>query len=65
VVLEIGSILTTCGFGVPLFDFRGQREQLTDFACKMGAEKMDEYRHRKNERSIDGLPTYLFGEPPG
>ena len=63
VVLEIGSILTTCGFAVPLFDFRGPREQLTDFACKMGEEKMLDYRHRKNERSIDGLPTYLFGDP--
>ena len=29
----------------------------------MGEEKMDEYRHRKNRVSIDGLPTYLFADP--
>ncbi|HET6326201.1 MAG TPA: pyridoxamine 5'-phosphate oxidase family protein [Planctomycetaceae bacterium] len=60
VVLEIESIMTTCGFAVPLFDYRGNREQLTEFTCKMGDERMDNYRHERNQVSIDGLPTYLF-----
>ncbi len=60
VVLEIESIMTTCGFAVPLFDYRGNRDQLTEFTCKMGDERMDNYRHERNQVSIDGLPTYLF-----
>ncbi len=54
--------MATCGFAVPLFDFRGDRDQLTNFTCKMGNERMDEYRHERNRLSIDGLPTHLFEE---
>jgi hypothetical protein len=64
IVLDIESIMTTCGFAVPLFDYKADREQLAEFTCKMGDERMDEYRHERNQKSIDGLPTYLFEEGP-
>jgi hypothetical protein len=64
VVLDIESIMTTCGFAVPLYDFRAQREQLSEFTCKMGEEQMDRYRQERNQKSIDGLPTYLLEDPP-
>lgn len=64
VVLDIESIMSTCGFAVPLFEFKGEREQLTELVCKMGDEKMDEYRQKKNQISIDGLPTYLLEDQP-
>lgn len=60
VVLELDSLMSTCGFAVPRFEYLGDRENLLDFACSMGEEKMDEYRHKKNQTSIDGLPTYLY-----
>lgn len=62
VVLDIESVMTTCGFAVPLYEFQGHRQQLTEFTCKMGDERMDEYRRQKNQTSIDGLPTYLFAD---
>ncbi len=64
IVLDIESIMTTCGFAVPLFEFKGERDQLTEFACEMGDERMEEYRSRKNQTSIDGLPTYLLEDAP-
>src|SRR5262245_29635841 len=64
IVLDIESIMTTCGFAVPLYDFKGDRDQLPDFTCKMGEDRMDQYRHEKNQQSIDGLPTYLFEDGP-
>jgi hypothetical protein len=64
VVLDIESIMTTCGFAVPKYEFVGQREMLPDWTCKMGDEKMDAYRHQKNQTSIDGLPTFLFEDSP-
>jgi hypothetical protein len=64
IVLDIESIITTCGHGVPKYQFIEHRKQLPNWVCKMGDEKMDAYRHQKNERSIDGLPTYLFEDPP-
>jgi len=64
VVLDIESIMVTCGFAVPRYEFKGQRDALPEFTCKMGEQKMDEYRQQKNQRSIDGLPTYLLDDPP-
>jgi hypothetical protein len=64
VVLDIETIMTTCGFAVPLYEYKAQRELLPEFTCKMGEQRMDEYRHERNEKSIDGLPTFLFEDPP-
>lgn len=60
ILLDIESIMSTCGFAVPRYEFQGHREALVEYACNQGPEKMDEYRHKKNVTSIDGLPTYLF-----
>ena len=65
VLLDVESIMTTCGFAVPLFEHKGDRSELLEFSCKMGERRMDEYRHERNQRSIDGLPTYLFDDQPG
>jgi len=64
IVLDIESIMATCGFAVPLFDYKGQREELPNFTCKMGDARMDAYRRERNQRSIDGLPTHLFEDSP-
>src|SRR5262249_28626598 len=45
IVLDIESIMTTCGFAVPLYEYKAQRELLQEFTCKMGEQRMDEYRH--------------------
>jgi hypothetical protein len=63
IVLDVESVMTTCGFAVPKYEFSGHRETLNEFVCKMGDERMGVYRHEKNQRSIDGLPTYLFEGP--
>ncbi len=63
IVSDIDSILSTCGFAVPFFEYKGDRSMLTDVLCKMGEEGITEYRHEHNERSIDGLPTHLFDGP--
>jgi hypothetical protein len=64
IVLDIESIMTTCGFAAPLYDYKGNRSLLPEFTCKMGPERMDQYRHEHNQLSIDGLPTNLFEGPP-
>jgi hypothetical protein len=47
----------TCGFGVPLFEYVGQRSQLTRWAEHKGPEGLGEYQRNKNRVSIDGLPS--------
>jgi len=59
VLVEIESIQTSCGFGVPFFDYTGERPALLDYAEKKGPEGMAAYRDRHNRQSIDGLPTGL------
>jgi hypothetical protein len=59
VVAEIGRIQTSCGFGVPLMEFTGERETLAQWAEKKGEEGLEKYRREKNAQSIDGLPTPL------
>ncbi len=57
--LAIESVQTSCGFGVPQYDFAGHRDQLLQWANKKGAAGLDDYRNTKNQTSIDGLPTGL------
>ncbi len=59
IVVEIESIQTSCGFGVPFFHYTGERSTLVDYAEKKGPAGMATYRAEKNQRSIDGLPTGL------
>lgn len=59
VVNHIHQTQTSCGFGVPLMDYRGDRETLPDWAQSRGEEGLREYQLKKNVRSLDGLPTHL------
>ncbi len=59
IIVDIESIQTSCGFGVPFFNYTGERTTLIDYAVKKGPEGMAAYRTEKNQRSIDGLPTGL------
>jgi hypothetical protein len=60
VVLKIEAAQTSCGFGVPLYEFKQQRETLIAWAGKKGESGIEQYWHDKNQKSIDGLPTQIF-----
>ena len=62
VTLSIDLVQTSCGFGVPLFDYQGDRPSLTRWAEAQGEEKIESYWRQKNSVSIDGLPTGLLPE---
>ena len=59
VVAEIDRVQTSCGMGVPLYDYQGQRQSLVNWAKKKGPEGLQAYHQQKNLQSIDGLPTPL------
>ncbi len=60
VSLDIDLVQTSCGFGVPFFDHRGERHVMDKWADAKGEAGTDAYWREKNMRSIDGLPTGLF-----
>jgi hypothetical protein len=59
IVLHVTSVQTSCGFAVPLYDFKAHRNTLVKWAEAKGPEGLAEYRRAKNRVSIDGFPTGL------
>ena len=57
IVAEISKVQTSCGFGVPLFEYMGERDQHFKWAEAKGAEGLAAYRQDNNLISLDGLPT--------
>ena len=55
VLVEVTRVQDSCGYGVPLFKYEGERTQLKAWASKRGAEGLKAYRQEKNRQSIDGL----------
>lgn len=60
IVLEVDSAQTSCGFGVPVYEFKEERKTLREWANKKGEQGIYEYWKAKNLKSIDGLPTKLL-----
>jgi predicted pyridoxine 5'-phosphate oxidase superfamily flavin-nucleotide-binding protein len=56
VVVKIERIADSCGWGVPFYEFKGERDQLRRAHAPKPLEEWREYRYSKNEKSIDGLP---------
>jgi hypothetical protein len=55
--LAVDLVQTSCGLGVPLFDYRRDRDGLVRWAEQQGSIGLEAYQRKKNMRSIDGLPT--------
>lgn len=61
VVLNVESVQTSCGFGVPVYELKEERTTLTDWAERKSENEIEAYWSEKNQKSIDGLPTGIFG----
>ncbi len=59
IVADIDMVQTSCGYGIPLYDYVAERTIHFDWAEKKGREGMLEYSQQNNLVSIDGLPTDL------
>ena len=59
--VSLTRVADSCGFGVPLYRYEGDRTQLTDWAARKGEPGLGEYQLGNNRVSLDGLPA-LRGE---
>jgi hypothetical protein len=59
IIADINRVQTSCGFGVPLYEYQGQRHTLVNWAKNKGEAGIKDYQQQKNVTSIDGLPTPL------
>ena len=60
--LDVDLVQTSCGFGVPFFEFRAERSAMDRWAEAKGEAGLEAYQREKNVRSMDGLPTGLFSD---
>lgn len=59
IVADITRVQTSCGFGVPLMEYVGQRDTTIRWAEAKGEDGIAVYQRDKNMTSIDGLRTPL------
>ena len=59
--MDIDLVQTSCGMGVPCFDYTGDRQLLNEWAEKKGDAGLQQYWTDKNQASLDGKPTGIFG----
>lgn len=60
--LSVDLVQTSCGMGVPMYDYQGDREALNQWASKKGPAAIEDYQRKKNQVSIDDFPTHLFAD---
>ncbi len=58
--LHVEMVQTSCGFGVPLYSYEGDRQQMHDWAERQGEADIQAYWEEKNTLSLDGQPTRIF-----
>lgn len=61
ILLDIDSVQTSCGYGVPIYELKEERKTIVEWANKKGKQGINDYWHEKNQKSIDGLPTKILG----
>ena len=60
VLLDVDLVQTSCGYSVPLYDYKEERMVLRNWAERKGPDGIREYWREKNVASIDGLPTGML-----
>ena len=56
VTVRIHRVSDSCGWGVPFFEFKSEREQLRRWVDNRTPEEWEARRYDSNAASIDGLP---------
>ena len=57
--MQVDMVQTSCGFGVPRYEFQQQRPTLTQWAENKSRDDVRDYWREKNLTSIDGFDTGL------
>ncbi|MEQ8928061.1 MAG: pyridoxamine 5'-phosphate oxidase family protein [Fulvivirga sp.] len=60
IVMDVDLVQNSCGFGVPLMEYKEDRSLITDWVIKRGDNGLKEYWKEKNQNSIDGFETHIL-----
>ena len=61
-VLDLQKVMTSCGFGVPIMEFKQEREELARWSEKKGEHGILAYQQEHNLVSLNGKDTGLNGD---
>jgi|GEM_PF-107542 len=67
ITIAVDMVQTSCGFGVPLYTYRGERDALTKWTDKKGEAGIIAHWRKDNVISLDGAPIHILeqnGIPP-
>ncbi|HLV81126.1 MAG TPA: pyridoxamine 5'-phosphate oxidase family protein [Chthonomonadaceae bacterium] len=64
VQVQVTRVSTSCGYGVPLYQFQADRDLLDKWAVAKGDTGLATYRATNNANSVDGLPAFFLPEAP-
>jgi Pyridoxamine 5'-phosphate oxidase len=60
--VDVSRIADSCGYGVPLLDYVGERKQLATWAGSKTESELLDYQRKTNAASLDGLPGLRWTE---
>lgn len=60
-VMSVSLVQTSCGYAVPFFDYRGERDTLRKWADNKGQAGIETYWQERNQTTIDGFATGMPG----
>jgi hypothetical protein len=58
IVVDVHRVSDSCGYGVPLMDYRGERDLLIQAHSRRSEDDLAQYRAIRNATSIDDLPAF-------
>ncbi len=58
--LTVELVQTSCGTGVPLYDYVADRDMLNNWNANMSSEAIRDYWRENNQLSIDNRPTHIM-----
>lgn len=56
VLVDVERVSQSCGYSIPIYEFKQERSKLLDHFDRMSAEEVEAYQVQKNSFSIDGRP---------
>ncbi len=59
ITMDVTRIQDSCGWGVPFYEFKGERDQLKRAQAGRSVEEAGERFYTRNATSIDGLPGII------
>ncbi len=64
IVVDVERVSDSCGYGVPFYEYAGERDLLPQYMERKGVDGRADYRRLKNRTSIDGLPGFDMDPAP-